>query len=75
MEIHVPKFGMSTVEVEVLEVFVAVGQTVAVGDPIVELETDKVTSTVESEVAGTVTEVLAEVGATLEVGDVLCRLD
>jgi pyruvate/2-oxoglutarate dehydrogenase complex dihydrolipoamide acyltransferase (E2) component len=75
MEIRVPKFGMSTVEVEILEVFVVPGQAVAIGDPVVEVETDKVTAVVEAEVAGTVTEVVAEVGGTFEVGDVLCHLE
>ena len=75
MEIRVPKFGMSTVEVEVVQVFVTPGQVLAIGDPVVEVETDKVTATVEAEIAGTVTSVVAQVGGTYEVGDPLCHVE
>lgn len=75
MELRVPKFGMSTVEVEVTQVFVTPGQALAVGDPVVEVETDKVTMVVEAEHAGTVREVRAVAGEVLEIGDVLCTIE
>jgi pyruvate/2-oxoglutarate dehydrogenase complex dihydrolipoamide acyltransferase (E2) component len=47
-EIRFPKFGMSTVEVEVVEVHVAIGARLEVGSPVVDVETDKLLTTVES---------------------------
>lgn len=75
MEIRVPKFGMSTVEVEVTQVFVTPGQILAIGDPVVEVETDKTIATIEAETGGTITQVIAEEGETYEVGDILCHVE
>ena len=46
-EIRFPKFGMSTVEVEVVDVHVVLGGRVDVGSPVVDVETDKLLTTVE----------------------------
>lgn len=73
-EIRIPKFGMSTVEVDVTAIHVAVGQEIGLGDPIVDVDTDKVTSTIESEVAGVIIEVAVEVDETYQVGDLICRV-
>jgi pyruvate dehydrogenase E2 component (dihydrolipoamide acetyltransferase) len=45
-----------------------VGDEVAVGDELVEIETDKANMAYESDVAGTLTEVLAQEGDTLPIG-------
>lgn len=71
-EIRFPKFGMSTVEVEVVQVHVVVGARVDAGSPVVDVETDKLLTTVESEISGTVAEIHVEVGGEYEVGDVVC---
>jgi 2-oxoglutarate dehydrogenase E2 component (dihydrolipoamide succinyltransferase) len=73
-EIRIPKFGMSTVDVDVTQIHITVGQAIAVGDPIVDVDTDKVTSTIESEVAGVVVEISVELDATYQVGDLVCRV-
>ena len=73
-EVRIPKFGMSTVDVDVTQIYIAVGQAIAVGDPIVDVDTDKVTSTIESEVAGVVVEIAVELDATYQVGDLVCRV-
>jgi pyruvate/2-oxoglutarate dehydrogenase complex dihydrolipoamide acyltransferase (E2) component len=74
-EIRFPKFGMSTVEVEVVEVHVALGERVDVGSPVVDVETDKLLTTVESEISGIVTEIRVEIGGEYEVGDVVCLVE
>lgn len=74
-EIRFPKFGMSTVEVEVVDVHVVIGERVEVGSPVVDVETDKLLTTVESEIGGTVTEIRVEIGGEYEVGDVVCLVD
>lgn len=73
-EIRIPKFGMSTVEVDIVMLHIAVGQRIAIGDPIAEVDTDKVSLTLEADAAGTVAEVHAADGQTMQVGDVVCVL-
>jgi pyruvate/2-oxoglutarate dehydrogenase complex dihydrolipoamide acyltransferase (E2) component len=73
-EIRIPKSGMSTIEVDITDLFIAVGQTVKVGDSIAEIDTEKVTMTLEADADGTVTEIRVAIGDSREVGDVICVL-
>lgn len=73
-EIRIPKYGMSTVEVDVTDLYITVGQTLAVGDAIAEVDTEKVTSTLEADAAGVVTEIRVAAGETYTVGDIVCIL-
>jgi pyruvate/2-oxoglutarate dehydrogenase complex dihydrolipoamide acyltransferase (E2) component len=51
-----------------------VGDTVAVGDELVEIETDKAVTVYQSDVAGVIAEICAPEGIELPVGTVLARL-
>jgi 2-oxoglutarate dehydrogenase E2 component (dihydrolipoamide succinyltransferase) len=75
IDVHIPKMGMSTVEVEILAVMVAVGDRVASGDSVVEVEGDKATFEVEAGADGVVAEILVAAGQECEVGDVVARID
>lgn len=75
IEVRFPKFGMSTVEVYVSHIFVNVGDRVAVGDPLVEVETDKVTLIMDSEVSGVITEVKVVKDGEYQVGDIVCLIE
>ena len=68
----IPKMGMSTVEVELVQWFVSVGDRVAVNDPLAEVESEKANFTIESEVNGMVVEILVELAATVDVGSAIC---
>jgi biotin carboxyl carrier protein len=59
---------------KVVAVLVAVGDTVAVGQPLVVLEAMKMESTLAAEVAGRVATVAAVAGATVAGGDVLVEI-
>lgn len=59
--IKMPKLADSTDEVAVLDVLAAAGDTIAVGDDLFEVETDKTTVVVPAPVSGVVVEVLASV--------------
>ncbi|MBX6751868.1 MAG: hypothetical protein IRY85_19785 [Micromonosporaceae bacterium] len=74
-EIRIPKVGMSTVEVDVTDLHVQIGQRVEVGDPIADIDTDKVTTTITADAAGTVTTIAVTAGQTYAVGDVICVLE
>ncbi|MDY0241685.1 MAG: 2-oxoglutarate dehydrogenase complex dihydrolipoyllysine-residue succinyltransferase [Rhodospirillaceae bacterium] len=69
--ILVPALGESIVEASVSKWLKGVGETVALDEPLVELETDKITIEVPSPVAGTLGAIAAEEGAVVAVGAVL----
>src|SRR3982751_696418 len=71
IEIKVPTLGESVTEATVAKWFKKVGDAVAMDEPVVELETDKVTVEVRAESAGTLSEVVAAEGSEVGVGAVL----
>ena len=71
MEIKVPQLGESVAEATVAKWFKAVGETVERDEPIVELETDKVTLEVPAAESGTLESIVVEAGNEVEVGAVL----
>ena len=64
----VPKWGMSMEEGEITEWRVSVGDKLAVGDELVDIETSKIVNAAECQVAGTLVRIIGEVGQTLKVG-------
>jgi pyruvate dehydrogenase E2 component (dihydrolipoamide acetyltransferase) len=72
-EILMPRLSDSMEEGTILSWLVAPGAQVAVGDDLLEVETDKANMTVEAEAAGTL-EILAEEGSTVAVGTPIARL-
>ncbi|HEY0277208.1 MAG TPA: dihydrolipoamide acetyltransferase family protein, partial [Solirubrobacterales bacterium] len=68
-EIVMPRLSDSMEEGTVLKWMKQVGDEVAVGDELVEIETDKANMAYESDVAGTLTQVLAQEGDTLAIGE------
>jgi len=70
-EIIVPTVGESITEATVLKWLKAVGESVAVDEPLVELETDKVTVEVNAPAAGVLDSILAEEEKDVEIGAVL----
>ncbi|MHA6333228.1 2-oxoglutarate dehydrogenase complex dihydrolipoyllysine-residue succinyltransferase [Qipengyuania sp. CAU 1752] len=74
-EIQVPQLGESVTEGTIGEWLKKPGDAVAVDEPIVSLETDKVAVEVPSPVAGVIQELRAEVGDTVEVGAVLATVE
>ncbi len=70
-EIKVPALGESVTEATVAKWLKNVGDAVARDEPLVELETDKVTLEVNATAAGTLGEIVAQAGATVAVGGVL----
>ena len=73
--VTVPSLGESITDAIVARWFKSVGDAVALDEPLVELETDKVTVEVPSPVSGVLTEVLAADGAEVEVGALLGSIE
>jgi len=70
-DIRVPTLGESVTEATIGRWFKKAGDAVAVDEPLVELETDKVTVEVPSPAAGVLGEIKAKNGETVAVGAVL----
>lgn len=66
-EIVMPKIGLDMDEGTICEWKVAVGDKVAEGDVLCEIETDKATTNVESAVSGTIVEIVAQEGDCVEI--------
>ncbi|MDC0476455.1 2-oxoglutarate dehydrogenase complex dihydrolipoyllysine-residue succinyltransferase [Alphaproteobacteria bacterium] len=75
IEIIVPTLGESVSDATVARWIKGSGDNVAADEPIVELETDKVTLEVPSPVAGQLGDIVAAEGAVVEVGAILAHLE
>ncbi len=71
IEIKVPSLGESVTTATIARWMKKPGDAVAADEPVVELETDKVTVEVPSPSAGVLGEIVAQEGAEVEVGAIL----
>ncbi len=73
-EIRVPTLGESVTEATIGKWFKKAGEAVAVDEPLVELETDKVTIEVPAPAAGVLSEIAVKDGETVAVGALLGQI-
>src|SRR5271170_7998017 len=71
IEIRVPTLGESITEATVGKWFKKAGESVQADEPLVELETDKVTLEVNAPSPGVLSEIVAETGQTVAIGALL----
>src|SRR5215813_13178847 len=74
-EIRVPTLGESVTEATIGKWFKKAGEAVKVDEPVVELETDKVTVEVPAPAAGVLSEILVKEGDTIAVGGLLGSIE
>ena len=74
-DIVVPELGESVVEATVGTWFKKEGDPVSVGEPLVELETDKVNLEVSASTAGVLARIEQQEGVDVQIGDLLCVID
>ena len=74
IEIRVPALGESISEATVGKWFKKAGESVQADEPLVELETDKVTLEVNAPSSGVLSEIAAETGQTVAIGALLGQL-
>lgn len=67
INVLLPQFGMGMQDGEIVRWLKSVGETVADGEPLVEIEAAKTTVEVPSPAAGTLIEIIAEEGDTVDV--------
>lgn len=75
LDVKLPRYGTAMEEGTIVEWSKQVGDEVAKGDILCQIETEKVAADFESPVAGTLVEIVAAAGTVAEVGSVLCRLE
>ena len=75
IEIIVPTLGESVSDATVARWIKTSGDNVAADEPVVELETDKVTLEVPAPAAGQIGDIVAAEGTVVEVGAILARLE
>ena len=73
MDVRIPDLGGAE-KVQIVEILVSVGDTVAADDGLITLESDKASMDVPSPDAGIISEILVEVGGQVEEGQVIVRL-
>ncbi len=73
-DVVMPRLSDSMEEGTILQWLKQVGDEIAVGDELVEIETDKANMAYESDVAGTLTEIVAQEGETVPIGAPIARV-
>lgn len=66
-EVVMPKIGLDMDEGTISKWYKKVGDKVTNGEPLVEIETDKAVTDVESSLTGTLVEIVANEGDTIEI--------
>ena len=74
-EVTIPEIGESITEALIVRWIKQAGEAVGRDEPLVELETDKVTVEMPSPVAGVVSEIVCAEGETVPVGGVIARIE
>ncbi|UOQ46732.1 2-oxoglutarate dehydrogenase complex dihydrolipoyllysine-residue succinyltransferase [Gracilibacillus caseinilyticus] len=74
-EVKVPELAESITEGTIAEWLVSEGDSVEKGDPICELETDKVNVEVNADFSGVIAEFVREEGDDVEVGEIIAKID
>jgi pyruvate dehydrogenase E2 component (dihydrolipoamide acetyltransferase) len=73
-DVVMPRLSDSMEEGTILKWLKSVGDEIAVGDELVEIETDKANMVYEADTAGTLVEIVAEEGDTLPIGEPIARV-
>lgn len=75
LKVLLPQFGMGMQDGEIIRWLKAVGDTVAEGEPLVEIEAAKTNVEVPAPAAGTLVEIIAEEGETVDVRGHIATLE
>jgi 2-oxoglutarate dehydrogenase E2 component (dihydrolipoamide succinyltransferase) len=70
--VRLPKLGETAADVVIQEWLVRVGDGVEAGQPLVSVETDKVTTEVPAPVSGVIAEILVQPDDEVRTGDHIC---
>ena len=74
-EVRIPKLGLDTLDCEIRDWLVRIGERVKPGTPLLEVEMEKAVVTIEADVGGVLREVHAQAGETVAVGAIVGLID
>lgn len=74
IDVPLPKWGATMQDGTVTTWLVKAGDSVREGDPIAEIETEKVDAELQAPATGVMAEILVPAGSTVEVGALLARI-
>jgi 2-oxoisovalerate dehydrogenase E2 component (dihydrolipoyl transacylase) len=74
-DVTMPQLGESVTEGTITRWLKKPGDRIAKYEPLCEVATDKVNAEVPATISGTLLEIVAEEGATVEVGQLICRIE
>ena len=72
---RVPKLGQSDSDMQILNIMVKPGDKIKQEDSVVEIETEKASTVLESEVSGTVKEVFFKSNDYIKVGEIIFTVE
>jgi pyruvate/2-oxoglutarate dehydrogenase complex dihydrolipoamide acyltransferase (E2) component len=75
VSLKLPLFGMNMEEAMVVRWHREPGESFRKGEPLYEIETEKVTTEVEAPCDGRLVEIVAPAQETINVGDIVCHID
>lgn len=75
VSLKLPLFGMNMEEATIVKWHKRSGENFRKGEPLYEIETEKVTQEVEAPCDGRMVEIVAEAEATIAVGDIVCHIE
>jgi pyruvate/2-oxoglutarate dehydrogenase complex dihydrolipoamide acyltransferase (E2) component len=75
MDFRLPQLADSQEEGVITRWLKEPGESVEAGEPLLEVETEKVNSELEAPIAGVLAEIRAPAGARVPVGEVIARID
>lgn len=73
--VYMPKFGMTMTEALIIEWHRQVGDTVAEGDLLLTVETEKVNTDIEAPAGGTLIDIQFEVDDEVPVGEIIAYIE
>jgi len=74
-EVYMPKFGMSMTEGQIAKFFKEEGDFVTKGEPLMEVETEKIVNSIDSPVSGILEKILYSEGDIVKIGTVIANIN
>lgn len=75
IDIQLPQLGESVEKCLLTSWLKQVGETIQEQEPLVEVTTDKVTIEIPSEHSGKIVELTVQPGDSVQVGDIICKIE
>lgn len=75
VSLKLPRFGMTMEEATVVKWYRQPGEGFKTGEPLYEIETEKVTTTVEAPCDGRLLAIVATADTIVDVGSVVCKIE